>query len=114
MKLSNQQIDALVAKVQKVAEEKRDAEIKKRKNNPKIQSLANQYVAIAKKLPNDIRRLFYMDDARDFKNTIIEHLIDKKNLPEECYSKDTKNKILIASIDANDLDQLQKALGITL
>jgi hypothetical protein len=115
MKLSNQQIEALIAKIQKENKAKILQEVEALRNDPVIIKKAEGYKQLLSKVPKDIRDCSRYSDDRDMLKKIITELVDKSKIKtKELYSSDLRNDILVASIESNDLKELSNKLGISL
>lgn len=115
MKLSNQQIDALVSRVCDKKEDGSAYEAIKLRlmKDPKNIALAKKYASAIGSIPERVRRSMYINKTNW--NDFLLHII-KPKLPhqKEVSRQDIRNKILIASIESETLDQLQKKLRIKL
>lgn len=110
MKLSNQQIDALVAMIAKKQNAKHKVE-----NDKKIEAARKKNIVQAKQLmkfyetiPKELRGAMYRNNPLNERG-MVDWL--SKDIDTKCASKDEiRNEILIASIDAQTLDQLKLKL----
>lgn len=114
MKLSNQQIDAIVSTLSRKATKKYQTEIaayrkqQREKNLPK----ATKYLAAIKAIPLDLRINYNTEPTID---SIINQLFDENKAPvKEFCEESTRNKIILASIEAVDMAELEKTLNVKL
>ena len=112
MKLTNQQIDALVEQEAQVFKE-----ANKEKVNPvnkKLVVLANKYAKILKQIPEDVLDEFhYTRIANIDEDSFLKVLqnLDEEYVKPVVFDKNAyRNKILVASIDAKDLAELNSKL----
>lgn len=111
MKLSNPQIQAIINEVAKKEQVKLDDDYKKSKDaltKEKI-PIAKKYFTMYNALPNDLRKHISPYD-RVTEKSILNSLvgIEKKSFNRS----ELENKIILASIDSNDLEELKKKLKI--
>lgn len=113
MKLSNQQIEAIVNSVKaetnkKIAKE--EADIKSRKD---VQQEAKKYYNLLLTIPSEVRRVAYLDKKL---NQLIEGVVSMKKLhpkTERVSAEALKDKIILASIDSATIEELKNKMGIT-
>lgn len=111
MKLTNQQIDALLNNVekQKKLEYQKEYDLKVKENNIKNKKEITSLLKTYEKIPKILKDLMYYNKNLSEK-TITDSLnkIEKKSFDKS----DLKNQIIIASIDSKDMEELQKKLSI--
>lgn len=111
MKLSNPQINAIINEVAKTEQVKLDADYKKSKEAlvKEKTPVAKKYFALYNALPADLRKHLSPYD-RVTEKGILDSLvkIDKKQYNRS----ELESKIILASIDANDLEELKKKLKL--
>jgi hypothetical protein len=115
MRLSNQQIEAILDKIEEKQSAKSEAEYKRRTEEEmkKKQALANEYYLIYKKLPLRLKSMIrgYSAVTRTF---ILNQLVDVQRPSDGISRRELKNKIILASIDVKTMDELKKKLNISL
>lgn len=114
MKLSNQQLDALVSKIYNNSKQEDLYKIKCKecKVNPKTIALANKYEKTLNSIPEKIRNKLYIKTTNNqFLDAIVQTTIVEPPLKSRT---DIKNEILIASIDSETFNELQEKLKIKL
>lgn len=114
MKLSNQQIDALLAVMQqkhdakhKEANKKKLAEARK-----KVEPRAAELMKIYEKMPTELKE-FYGSYSKPNKEQLIHRLMKSVQYPSFDRSE-MRNRILIASIDSATMDELKRKMNINL
>lgn len=116
MKLDKHQIQALAAAVR----QKREREAKKfnaaLKADKKVIAEAKRIVATVNKLPENIK-VHLRDSYGRSKtiltvNSVIDRLVRPKMKEEHCYNSTIEQQIIIATIDANDLAELKRKIGL--
>lgn len=117
MKLSNQQLEALVSKVyneeQKINDKIYLDAKKKVQSDKKHLAVAKKYAAALNSIPQSLRKRMYIDkgDEKEFLAYITRPLIPELKHVEK---QPIRDKILIASIESDTLIQLQDKLKIKL
>lgn len=112
MKLTNQQIDAIVNEAIGANSVAINEEKDKIRNDKKVISEAEKYMTILEKIPNDIRNIVY--NLRSItKDTFIQAITSKiERKVTVLNSNKLRNKIIIASIDSKDIEELKSKLKI--
>lgn len=113
MKLSNQQIEAIVNSVKaetnkKIAKE--EADIKARKD---VQQEAKKYFNLLQTIPAEVRKVAYIDKNLNY---LIEGVVSMKKLypkTKKVSADELKHKIILASIDSETIEELKNKLDIT-
>jgi hypothetical protein len=110
MKLTNQQINAIVSEARDNFN-KKQAELKKNlfKDKSLIKKSKDLYKAY-KELPQEIKDLMYNKPSSD--HYFLSNLVNKKFKSDIFDGHALSNKIVILSIDSKDLDDLKKKLNI--
>lgn len=113
MKLSNNQIRAIIDQIASKEQIKLDADYKKEKDAIlKIKKpLAKKYFALYSKLPLELKKLLKNYDGIS-ESSILDSITNVKI--KRFDRNDMYNKIIIASIDSKDLDELKKKLKISI
>jgi hypothetical protein len=112
MKLSNQQIDAII-ETQSAKLTKQKADISsKLKDNIKLKKEAKRWAEYIAKIPDNIIPQYNKPKEESILIKLVAEVmaINNINLP----TSDLRNKLIIASIDSKDMAELQEKLGITL
>lgn len=110
MKISGQQIDCLVMAAVAKSKEARDLEIKAIKRDKKLIALAKKYTKILNQIPKDIRVSMYIDKEE---YRFINALVEKHKLKTNILNfQEVKNKIIIASIEVESLEELKRKLKL--
>lgn len=117
MKLSNDQINALVTQAQIVNNEKikKDNDKLRAANKLSVEREAKKYVELLNKIPKDLRNSIGLYDGNIVLSNIIEKVYKIKNIKSNMQVLDhqkLKNEIIIASIDSSDLNELKSKLTI--
>lgn len=114
MKLSKQQIDAIVDKIKtvKTIEYKSKVEKAKKEQLKTKAPSAKKYYEIYKTLPKELINILYY--RKDLSEKIILDMISNVKIENKFNANDFRNQIILASIDAQDLDELSKKLKINL
>jgi flagellar motor switch protein FliM len=114
MKLSNQQIDALLAVMEENHKAKnRKANEKSREDaKKKVQERVRRYMDVYKSVPAELRAVMYSD--RNLTSQKLTERLAKHTKSESFDESKMRNKILIASIDSATMDELKKKIKIEL
>ena len=112
MKLTNQQIEAVISNVREIEETKFEKEYKEKKDKEtKAKApLAKKYYQMYKSLPVELQKHFSPYD-RISESSILNSLVkvEKKTFQ----TKELRNKIILASIDAASLEELKMKLKLS-
>lgn len=112
MKLTNQQIDAIIENVCSKNKAQREAEKEAIRNNKEVITEAKKYYALIQKIPKNIRQYAYID--KDL-HTLIHGVIRAKKLKpttKEIDRNQLRTNIILKSIDCSTLDDLKKKLNL--
>ena len=113
MKLSKTQINSIVNKIESAEKKKMDVRYKK-KLDAEVKAktpIAKKYFALWNDLPKEVKKL-----ANRYDNITEKSILDSlvKCERERFCRSEMEDKIILASIDANDLTELQSKLNIKL
>lgn len=113
MKITNQQIDAIVSETMRKENLRVNNEKDKLKEDTRIVAEARKYLSLIEKIPLDIRKSiygFYDINLDKIVNAII--AAKKLTIPYKLNHSELRNKIIIASIDSKDIEELKSKLKI--
>jgi hypothetical protein len=113
MKLTNAQVESLVREYRgkNDVENLNEAQLSKLKKDPKIIAEAKKYELQWKKMPEKIRAIVFGSRSRerDFIDAVAkQHFKPLKNKNRIENFNDVRDRIIIASIECDNLDQLRK------
>ena len=112
MKLSKQQVEAIVCSVAEKENIKIRSEAKKSETILRKEKLplAKKYFAMYQALPTDLRKHLSPYD-RVSEKSILDSLV---SVDIKSFDKDSlRRKLILASIDSKDMDELKKKLNLT-
>ena len=112
MRLTNQQVDAIIDNVCSENRSKIDAEKKAIRENKEVLKEAKKYYDLIQQIPKEVRRLSYVD--KDMRG-LIEAVVGAKRLmptTKETKRNDLRSKIILASIDCKTLAELKTKLKL--
>ncbi len=112
MKLSNQQIEAIITNICSKQNLIIVAEKNAIRKDKKIISEAKKYFDILNQIPKDVRIRTYIDKTL---SQFIEYVIETRKIKpktSEIKRSELTNKIILASIDAKSLIELKTKLNI--
>jgi hypothetical protein len=116
MKLTKQQIQALAKEIhdelKQIAVDEHEKE--KQKAEKEITRLTKKYVTAYKKLPKNFTKIIfgfndYLSNL-DLEKHVFNKLMNEKVKPKTIKLNEIENKIIIASIDSKDLEELKKKI----
>lgn len=111
MKLDKQQIESLAHAIVQKSKDARHKEIDVLCKDKKTKALAKKYAAILKQIPMSIRRnVYYLTSGED--NFLKELNKNKKPKTPLLDFTAVKNKIVIASIESDSLEELKRKLKL--
>lgn len=114
MRLTNQQIDAIMDNVCSKNRNKIEAEKKAIRASKEVQKEAKKYYDLIHQIPKEVRRLCYLD--KDMRN-IIEGVVGAKRLSpstKEIRRSDLRSEIILASVDCKTLSELSNKLKLNI
>lgn len=109
MKISSLQVEALVSQI--IADNKREIakERKEIQKKEKQKGIAKKYARLIAQIPQEVRRVTYLKDYTE--DYFVEKLSDYTKVKTKALDRnEVRNKILLASIDAQDLEQIKQNL----
>lgn len=111
MKLSNQQIEAIINSIKSKEQKQIDVERKEHQSNPKFAKEAERIFVIIDKLPTSIKSHMY-SDLKSVSNITKVLAGDFEPKTKLSSSSDLRNKLILTSIDASSLEELKNKLDI--
>jgi len=113
MRLTSAHINAIVSKVRMENRKRRELELKKAraKHLQQASSLAIRYWKILDGIPSDMKELLHIPDLsrRDIQKRLLGQIaLEEKDID---YA-DLKNRILLASIDSDSLEEIKRKLNL--
>ena len=113
MKLTNQQIDAIVSdqtvKFNSIQAAKREEKKKNQELNIRAQGISKHLMQVDKDIRDQLLLSYYGNPTPD---VILNLLVNKKFKKKHFDTTSLRNKIIIASIDAKNLAELTKKLNL--
>ena len=110
--MHNTQINAIIEQVERVEQPKLTAQFKKELHDTKkrMAPIAKKYYSAFQQLPAELRKFLSPYDKVS-EEKILDYLVkvDKKYFD----TKELRSKIIIASIDSGDIEDLKKKLNIS-
>lgn len=113
MKITNQQINAIVSEAIRKENLRVSNENNKLREDTRIVAEARKYLSLIEKIPLDIRKSIYGSYGINLDNIVNAIIAAKKlTIPYELNYSEIRNKIIIASIDSKDIEELKSKLKI--
>ena len=110
-KLDKHQIKALAYQIVSKARAAKTKKEQELRSDKKIQKSVSEIYKLIEKIPSPVRQSLGLDNSKYVKNEITASLIDESNLPSVKSQSAIENEIIVASIDAEDVNTIINSIN---